>query len=292
MRIEVCSFSHSLRTELALGERAEASADPASLTMYWLGQAGFVVRLPGGYTLVIDPYLSDSLAHKYRGRMFEHVRMMPAPIDPTELGRVDAVLCTHHHSDHMDPGTLPQIAASNPHCRFIVPEPAIQLAVKIGLPATQLTAATPGRPLRLGRVATVETLPSAHEALDVLPNGASRYLGYVIETGGVHVYHSGDCVPYERQAERLAALRTDVALLPVNGRDANRSANGVTGNFTFDEAVDLCSMAHVPFLIPHHIGMFAFNTVAPETLGVARAHARGVTVVLPTVGAKYEIRKR
>ena len=56
----------------------------ASPTLQWLGQAGFVLRL-GGHTVVIDPYLSDSLAAKYAGTLFEHNRAFSPPVDPTEL---------------------------------------------------------------------------------------------------------------------------------------------------------------------------------------------------------------
>ena len=35
-------------------------------SLYWLGQAGFVLDI-GAHRLLIDPYLSDSLAAKYAG---------------------------------------------------------------------------------------------------------------------------------------------------------------------------------------------------------------------------------
>jgi len=56
---------------------------------------------------LIDPYLSDFLAEKYQGAEFPHLRMMQAPIEPSRLADLDWVFCTHRHSDHMDPGTLP-----------------------------------------------------------------------------------------------------------------------------------------------------------------------------------------
>lgn len=47
----------------------------------------------------------------------------------------------------------------------------------------------------------------------------------------------------------------------MNGRDAERSGNGVPGTFTLDEAITLCHDAGVPAMIAHHYGLFEFNTV-------------------------------
>lgn len=256
--------------------------------LHWLGQAGFVLRLPApsGPTVLIDPYLSDFLAHKYRGQRFDHVRMMPAPIEARELPPVDLVLCTHRHSDHMDPWTLPVIAEASPACRFVVPAPEADHAVKVGVPASRLVPVAPGSALELPSGLTVRPIPSAHEALEVDEHGNSRYLGYVIEADGVCLYHSGDCIPFPGQAEMLKPLRIDAALLPVNGRDPERSNHGMPGNFSWSEALALCEAAGIPSLIPHHFGMFAFNTVDPWTLSPGPP---AVSVTIPSVECLYEL---
>lgn len=92
--------------------------------LYWLGQAGFVIESAphGSYRLLVDPYLSDSLARKYAGTRYTHRRMMAAPIPPgTKSTQLDLILCTHHHTDHMDPDTLRPLAAAFPDLRFVVP---------------------------------------------------------------------------------------------------------------------------------------------------------------------------
>lgn len=80
--------------------------------IHWLGQAGFWIDT-GAHRILIDPYLSDSLARKYAGQANDHRRMMPAPIAPEALPRPDVVLVTHAHTDHMDPETLGPL-----HCAF------------------------------------------------------------------------------------------------------------------------------------------------------------------------------
>jgi hypothetical protein len=61
-------MQHKLECKPFAGSLADRIKQPlvSGPALYWLGQAGFLVRTPR-YTFLIDPYLSDSLAMKYRG---------------------------------------------------------------------------------------------------------------------------------------------------------------------------------------------------------------------------------
>jgi L-ascorbate metabolism protein UlaG (beta-lactamase superfamily) len=216
--------------------------------------------------LFIDPYLSDHLARKYAGAEVSHVRLMPAPIRAEEVQGLDWVLCTHRHSDHMDPETLPVLARENPQCRFLVPRAEAEHAVRIGLDQKRLVTMDDGEAADLGSRVEVEAVAAAHENLDVNSRGQHHYLGYITRFGDLVVYHSGDCIPYPGLTDRLVGKGIDLALLPINGRDAYRRSKGIPGNFTFDEAVSLCTRVEIPMMIGHHFGMFEFNTVHPDRI--------------------------
>jgi L-ascorbate metabolism protein UlaG (beta-lactamase superfamily) len=241
----------------------------------WLGQAGFLLRIEESVVL-IDPYLSDHLAQKYRGTRFPHERMMPPPIAPEALPRVDLVICTHRHSDHMDPGTLPVIARHHPDCRFVVPAPEAHHAVSLGLPQAQVISAEAFVAIRpLGDLdLTLHPIPAAHETLDQDEDGRHRFLGFGLVAPCIRLYHSGDCIPYEGLVPALRRFAPDLGLLPVNGRDTERAAARIPGNFTLDEAIALCREAAIPYLIPHHFGMFAFNTLDASLVVAAAARTR------------------
>ncbi len=258
------------------------------LALYWLGQAGFALAWRE-WRALIDPYLSDHLARKYAGHEFSHERMMAAPLAVEDLARVDLALCTHRHGDHLDPVALPALAARRPECRFVVPAADLEYAHALGLPAERLTGAEAGRVLTLAADLEVLPLPAAHEELETDPAGRHRFLGYVITAGPHRIYHSGDCVPYPGLDQRLRDLRCDLALLPVNGRDAHLGSRGIAGNFTLAEAADLCRRAAVPVLIAHHHGMFAFNTVDPARLDeeIARATTDRLRVLRALPGRRY-----
>ena len=244
------------------------------LGLSWLGQAGFALRI-GAAVILVDPYLSDHLAVKYHGTRFPHTRMMAPPIAPDAFPRVDLVLCTHRHSDHMDPGTLPMLAARHPDCGFVVPAAERAHAEALGLDPARLIPVDAGQAVRPlpGLGLLLRPIASAHERLERDEDGRHRFLGFGIEAAGVRLYHSGDCIPYPGLVDAVRDLAPDVALLPVNGRDAVLAGAGVPGNFTLAEAVELCEAAGISLLVPHHWGMFAFNTADPATIDAASRQA-------------------
>ncbi len=82
------------------------------LRIQWLGQAGFLIDSKLG-RIIIDPYLSDSLAVKYRGKRFEHVRMMPIPVNPAGRFRQDMPVYAPPYRPY-DESTNRAIATRNP----------------------------------------------------------------------------------------------------------------------------------------------------------------------------------
>lgn len=261
--------------------------DDGQVALWWLGQAGFAVRA-GSHAFLIDPYLSDSLAQKYRGQQFPHQRMMPIPVDPKALKGIDWVFCTHRHSDHMDPETI-QSLARNPGSRFFVPCAVLDQAVADqGLDINKTTCVNAGQTLALDAAISLNPVPAAHEQLVVNSRGEHYFLGYVFGLGDIRIYHAGDCAPYDALPEHLRNLKPDVALLPVNGRDDYRLSRNIPGNFHFEEALQLCLDCGISCMIPHHFGMFDFNTIDPRELRTKIEKMSGpVRVLLPEIGIAY-----
>jgi L-ascorbate metabolism protein UlaG (beta-lactamase superfamily) len=240
---------------------------------------------------LIDPYLSDFLAKKYKGSEFPHKRMMAPPVYPEQLEDISYVFCTHAHSDHMDPEALQVIAERNPFCRFIVPSAETETAFKRGIPGERHIGVNAGERLILNKSLSVNVIPSAHETISVNEKGQHLFLGFIFEIGSFRIYHSGDCVVYDGLAENLRHFRIDIAFLPVNGRNDYLGSRGIKGNFSAEEAAELCRQADIRNLVAHHFGMFDFNTVEP---GLLRSKAQRysdnmLNIFIPEAGRDYMI---
>jgi L-ascorbate 6-phosphate lactonase len=243
-----------------------------------LGQA--TVALRGGETnVLVDPFLSP-----------HPDRLVPPPFPAREVGGLHAVLCTHEHFDHFDAEALPDLAEASPEAVFVVPEPIVGAVVALGIDAGRVVGAQPKRSIELGRI-VIHPVPACHgvEAGDAytfgreLSNGLVRYLGYVVDLGGVRVYHAGDTIPFDGLEDQLRELAIDVALLPINGRDAEREAHGIVGNMDAREAAYVAEAAGIDTVVPIHFDMFEANPGDPAALlDVVLRDRLDVSVLVPS----------
>ena len=278
--------------------RAWSSADAAGVPLaegevllWWLGQAGFLLR-GAGTTLLVDPYLTSTGARRF-----------PPPFPAAEAAEVaagvDAVLVTHEHGDHLDVDVARAFAEAGSAARWVVPEPVVDRLAALGIRRELIEPARPGRPLTVGTV-RVDPLP-AHHGVDMadaygtgaeLSGGLVRFLGYVVDLGGTRIYHSGDCIDYPGLAEELARLEAHVVLLPINGRDAEREARNIVGNMSAEEAVDVAVRAGAEVLVPMHWDMFEGNPGDPSRAValVERDHPQ-LTVLVPSKARPIGVRR-
>lgn len=253
------------------------------LTFTWYGQAGF--RIEGGDSRVlIDLFLSE------RGN-----RRYPPPAAVADFADITLALCTHEHLDHMDVGFLPRFAEVNPEARIVVPAPVTDMAAGAGLDRDRLAGAVPDQPLT-DKDTTVHPLPALHGLGGDLPvvyeflDG--RFLGYLLDIGGVRVFHAGDGLVYPELAPVLKEFAPDVLMLPINGRDHMREARGVVGNMNEVEAAWLCAEVGPEYVIPMHYEMFTGNQ---GDVGRFASHLHesvadgGSTLVMPSRGRPFTL---
>ncbi|MDD5200151.1 MAG: MBL fold metallo-hydrolase [Terrimicrobiaceae bacterium] len=224
-----------------------------------LGQSGFVLET-GGVRLVIDPYLSDSVAEEFG----EHLRrQIPIVRAPGELHGVDWILLTHAHLDHTDPATLVPLASASPGAKFIGPAESRAILAVCGLADREMLPPPEGAWIDLAPGVRLRAVPAAHVALERDADGAPRYVGYLLESGGVTIYHAGDTLPHAEIFAALAGERIDYALLPVNERNFYRDREGIVGNLTVREAFQMAIDVGARTLVPIHWDLFAPNRTHP-----------------------------
>lgn len=258
----------ALRDAAFLDNVARARQQTEQLHLWWMGQSGFLLLWQGSAVL-LDPYLSDSLTRKYADSDRPHERMTSRVVAPQALSFVDVLTSSHNHTDHLDAETILPLLETNPQLKLVAPVANVDEASRrLELPPERLTPIVLGQPLQLDPF-IFHAIPAAHETLQSDAQGQPRYIGLIIEAGPWTVYHSGDTVRYEGMVEILKPWQPDVALLPINGRDA---ARGVAGNLSGPEAVQLARDIGARLVVPCHYDMFAFNTASTDSfIAAARA---------------------
>ena len=176
----------------------DGTRNGGALGITWLGHSTVLLELDG-VRLLTDPVLRGRLAH---------LRRVAGRVDVEALGRVDAVLLSHLHYDHLD---MPSLVRLGRDLHVVVPSGAGRLLRKRGF--TQLSELAVGEELRVGGV-TVQATEAVHEGRR-LPIGAETpAVGYRID-GAARVYFAGDTDLFDGMSDLAPDL--DLALLPISG---------------------------------------------------------------------------
>ncbi|MGL6267374.1 MAG: MBL fold metallo-hydrolase [Chitinophagaceae bacterium] len=230
--------------------------DQENFYLWWLGQSGYLIQWRG-QRILIDPYLSDSLTHKYAGTKKPHIRMSEKVIDPKKLTGISLVTSSHNHTDHLDASTLIPLLESNPEMQMVIPEAnRVFVTGRIKKNLYFPIGLSDGKSVTIGHF-TLHGISAAHNEIEKDENGNDRYMGYVISFGKWSIYHSGDTLFYEGLAEKIWPFKPVLALLPING---NEPAREVAGNLNIEESIELAKAIGAKWLIPCHYDMFTFNT--------------------------------
>ncbi|MGQ9525768.1 MAG: DUF362 domain-containing protein [Armatimonadota bacterium] len=249
------------------GEITRSYVPPNGVTLFWLGQGGFAFKTPDDKVIVVDPYLSDSGGMK---------RMVPKALHPRDV-RGDAerqqqtlfpslVLCTHDHVDHTDLPGLQELAATS-SAVFAGPPSSCAKMKEAGIDAGRIVDIKRGDAKTLAGV----------DVRAVFAKHTQDSVGYVLTIGKTRIYITGDS-EYDAQLAQVKSLRPDILLVCINGKWGNMSAQ---------DAARLTAQINPKVVIPMHFGMFADNTVDPQTF-VEAAKKSGVKskiVILPHMGS-------
>jgi len=220
------------------------------LTFWWIGQLSYIVKTQNS-VIYLDPFLSP-----LEGRQVQPL------LEPGQVTNADIITGSHDHADHIDRLSLPAIMEASPKSVLIVPNPTASTVEEMKIDGSRVRLADADQAIEEGGV-KITGIKASHEFFDFDPKRGFPYLGYVIETDGVVIYHSGDTCVYDGLGVRLKAWNLTVAFLPINGRDGKRLRASCIGNMTYQEAVDLAGSVRPKLTVPGHYEMFAGNTEDP-----------------------------
>ena len=216
---------------------------PSEAALWWLGQAGYVVRV-ANLTVVIDPYLSDSGG--VGSGSLEFSRLYPPPIQPQDL-TAGIIIITHNHLDHLDPDTLSHYQKKN-DTWFVAPWLTAKELLKVGISQDRIVVVNAGQSHTFGdvQVTGVFALPTGVDVLDTT--------GYLVKfANGRSVYHTSD-TQFHPLVLEAAPKKPDVMCVPINGK---------WGNPGPEQAAIFAGVVQPKFVLPNHYDTMALNAENP-----------------------------
>jgi L-ascorbate 6-phosphate lactonase len=223
-----------------------------SIALWWLGQAGFIVKSPGGRIVAIDPYLSNSCKAVGERYGFDMDRLVPPPMAPADLVGIDAYAMTHSHQDHLDPDTLVPYRAAGGTGPFVAPPETVEKLHAMGIPSAQTVMIWPNKTFTIGDLALRATF--------AIPLGGDdlTHVGYLARVqDGPSVYFTGDTGYHDVLASSVAEHKPDVMVTVINGTFRNLGPA---------EAATLARQIDAEVVIPCHYDLFRANLQHPHLL--------------------------
>ena len=195
--------------------QANARAGAAMVNaVTWVGHATVLVQV-GGMNLLTDPIFSERASPlSFLGPK----RAQPPGLALSQLPRIDAVLVSHNHYDHMDAASLKALnAQTGGPPLFIVPQGNKAFLAELGIANAVELAWWQSQ--RVGAAEVVLTPVQHWSARGLNDRMATLWGGYAVFTPGFNAYFGGD-TGYSRDfadtRTRLAARGPfDLALLPI-----------------------------------------------------------------------------
>jgi N-acyl-phosphatidylethanolamine-hydrolysing phospholipase D len=243
---------HVLPTaEVHAGIDGQNGAD--SLT--WLGHASFLIRLDGR-TVLTDPFLTD-----YASPLapLGPRRFAPPALRPDQLPRVDVLLLSHNHYDHLDLATI-EALPGKAQIQVVVPLRLAGYFAERGYPNVQELDWHQQTVVRGLRVAA---LPAIHFSRRTLfDRNQTLWTGYVIESRRKRLHFAGDTAYGPIFAELAAGLDPfDLALLPIGAYEPRVLMRG--SHTTPEEAVQVGRELRAARLVAMHWGSIVLTEEPP-----------------------------
>ncbi len=246
------------------------TVSPGKVEVLWLGQAAFRITSPTGKVIVIDPWLKTN------------PKTPAAYKDLKALGKVDVVLVTHAHFDHV--ADAAELAKLN-GVKVFMPPGLGGTMTSLGLldpgmaPGMNKSGiATPiGPDIKLHMVRAEHssefTYKDAAGKTQILPGGEP--VGWIIELeNGFKIYHMGDTGLFGDMRMIGRMYKPDLVLLPIGG---NFTINANLGAYAVRDLIK------PKYAVPMHYGTYPILAGKPEDFAKGM-EGSGVQVLVPQPG--------
>jgi L-ascorbate metabolism protein UlaG (beta-lactamase superfamily) len=242
------------------GSRPEPVVEGDRMVVTMVGHATMLVQT-AGLNFVTDPVWSNRASPV---RFAGPKRVNPPGIAFHDLPRINAVLLSHNHYDHLDIPTLKLLAArDNP---LIVTPLGNDTIVKAAIPDARVVTGDWGDAVDLPSGLRLRFAPAHHwSARGMNDRRMALWAAFVLDTPGGRIYHVGDTgfhdgINFDAAGREHGPFR--LAILPVGAYEPRWFMRGQHMNP--QEAVLGMELCNAAFAVGHHWGTFQLTDEAIE----------------------------
>jgi L-ascorbate metabolism protein UlaG (beta-lactamase superfamily) len=243
----------------------------------WFGHASVYLEIDGA-RIMLDPMLSDYASPLMR---IGPKRFHPPPLALESLPKIDAVVISHDHYDHLDMNTTKHLSRVGSH--FVVPLGVGAHLERWGIPKSQFTELDWWQSAEM-RGLKITSAPIRHYSGRGLRDGNATLWSSWSIAGPVHrVYFSGDTgfgEHFREVGDRLGPF--DLSLLKIGAYGPGQ--NWLDIHMEPEQAVEAHLALKARRMLPVHWGTFnlAFHAWdEPIKRAVAAGRGRGIDIVTP-----------
>lgn len=201
---------------LAEPEAGQNSAGrPSDLAVSWFGHSTALVEIDG-YRVLTDPVWGNRVSPS---DVIGPRRMHPTPVPLEALPTLDAVVISHDHFDHLDPGTVVALARAQ-QTPFYVPLGVGAHLRAWGIPEQRIVELDWHESARVGELTLICT-PARHLSGRLRTWNTTLWASWVLTGPSHRVYFAGD-TGYTNGFAQIGADHGpfDLTLMPVGGYTA------------------------------------------------------------------------
>ncbi len=272
-----------------LNEEIEETKVPeGKVCMWWLACTGVWIKTPGDADITVDFWTQRGAATK-KPKPYEEekdrqlvrmtgsrkhppfIRVAPQVIDPFAVRKLDAVLSTHIHSDHICKFVAAN-ALRNTESLFIGPKLCGDIWASWGVPEKRIVRLKPGDSYKIkdteifalesfDRTALITPPPTGNLRGKMPPDMNERAVNYVIKTPGGNIYHSGDSHFANGYLKHGRQHDIDVCFVSYG-----ENGPGITDKVTASDTLRIAWSLKAKVLIPIHYDMWATQHADPNEL--------------------------
>ncbi|MCQ9630235.1 MBL fold metallo-hydrolase [Actinobacillus suis] len=249
---------------------------------YWLGHSSAILEL-SSQRILIDPVFGNANPLNFP---LIAPRFQEAPIQLKNLPKLDAVLLTHDHYDHLEADTIRHLADKVD--RFIAPLGVGARLQSWGVPVEKITELGWGDSSMFGEIKLTAETAQHYTSRWTTDRNKTLWASFVLEANGRRIFWSGD-TSYGKHLAEIGQKYGgfDLAFVEIDAANAGWPKTHMFPEQAIQAAQDLKAKR----MLPIHWGVFSLGRnpwYQSIDTSVKTAAEKGVILDVPKMGEKYQ----